>query len=200
MVFDNTIFECKISDNAERRLHEIMQSYPDKRSAVMPALYIAQEEFGWISNDAARWVAEQIGISVVEVLEVATFCAMFRTAPLGKYHIQLCRTLSCALRKGEELRAYIEKRLSVSPKEVTSDGVWSYEIVECLGSCGTGPALQINDILFEFMNVDKLSFIMDRIELEQPELSYSTVTQVLGGELSDHVRSQIWVGHIVEAS
>ena len=196
----NSVIDISTAEDAKKRLLEIVQLYPDKRSAIMPALYVAQEVFGWVSDDAVKWVAKQINVPFVEVLEVATFYSMFFRFKRGKYHIQMCRTLSCDLRNGHELYSYVRERLKVNSNEVTSDGIWSYQEVACLGSCGTGPALQINDVLFEFMNVEKLKSLMDRIENETPDLSYSVISGELGKGLSDCPRSQIWSCRIVERS
>lgn len=175
----------KLSDKAEAKIAEVKARYPSQRSAVMAALYIAQEELGYISQDAILWVSEKVGIAPVHVQEVATFYTMFYKKPVAKYHIQLCRTLSCALRGMKDLTQAVHERLTIKPGEISADGNFSYEEVECLGSCGTGPMCQINDRFFENLSVDSLMALMDRIQREQPDLSLSSIKDELGKGLED---------------
>ena len=181
-----------LSERAEEKIREIMSRYPDPHSAVMSALYLAQEELGWISPDAIRWVASRLALPPARVEEVATFYTMYYKKPVGRYHIQLCRTLSCAICGGKRLTEFVKSRLGVAAKEVTDNGLWSWEEVECLGSCGTAPAIQINDRLFENLTEKTLSELMDRIEKELPDLLYSTLRGELGQGLADLPCSQVW--------
>lgn len=175
----------KLSQKAEERIEQIKARYPDSRSAVMAALYIAQEELGYVSQDAIAWVSEKTGIAPVHVEEVATFYTMYYKKPVGKYHIQLCRTLSCALRGMRDLTQCVQQRLQLKPNEISADGMWSYEEVECLGSCGTAPMCQINDRFFENLSPESLLALMDRIQKEKPDLKLSSVKDQLGSGLSD---------------
>lgn len=177
---------------AEVRVRELAQRYPRKKSAVMPALYIAQEYLGWLTDDAYHWVAEQLELAPAHVRAVATFYTMYYKEPVGKYHIQVCRTLSCMLCGAKDITAKLKSRLAVEPGEVTADGLWSYEEVECLGSCGTAPMVQINDVFFENLTPETLESVMEKIEKEQPDLRYSTMRGELGNGLADHSRSQVW--------
>ena len=120
-----------------------------------------------------------------------SFYTMYYKKQVGKYHIQLCRTLSCALRGMKELTQSVHERLKIKPGEVTSDGVFSYEEVECLGSCGTAPMCQINDRFFENLSVESLMALIDRIQKEQPDLSLSSVNEKLGDGLEDFGFTQI---------
>ena len=163
----------KLPEAAESRLAALMERYPDRRSAIMPALYLAQEHFGHISDVAVAWVAERIGLPPVHVMEVATFYTMYYKKPVGKYHVQVCRTLPCALRGAGCLTSHLRERLGVGPHEVTEDSLWSYEEVECLGSCGTGPMCEINDTYLEDLTAQRLDELMTRIEREHPELRLS---------------------------
>ncbi len=181
-----------LSEAAEARLREIIASYPQAKSAVMPALFIAQEELGWVSDEAIEWVAQRTGAAPAHVRSVASFYTMYYKRPVGKYHIQLCRTLSCAVCGGKELLSCLRERFGVAPGEVTANGMWSFEEVECLGSCGTGPVAQINDVYFERLDAAKLEELIRRIEEEQPDLRYSTVKKELGGGLADRPRSAVW--------
>lgn len=183
--------EVKLSEKAEQRVEELKKLYPDHKSAIMPALYIAQEELGYISQQAVDWVSSRIGIAPAHVWEVATFYTMYYKKPVGKYHVQVCRTLSCALCGTKKLSAFLKDRLKVAPGEVTADGMWSWEEVECLGSCGSAPMCEINDSFFEHLTPEILGELMDRIEREQPELRYSTKSDSLGAGLKGYPKSQV---------
>jgi NADH-quinone oxidoreductase subunit E len=181
-----------LSEAAEARLEMVKKKYPSVRSAVMPALYIAQAELGWITPEAIAWVSTRLNLPPADVYEVASFYTMYYKKSVGKYHVQVCRTLSCMICGARELTAHLKKRLELAPGEVSADGMWSYEEVECLGSCGTAPMLQINDVFFENLTATSLDAIMDRIEKEQPDLRYSEVTGTLGDGLPDRPRSEVW--------
>jgi NADH-quinone oxidoreductase E subunit len=180
-----------LSDAAEKRAREVIPLYPQSRSAIMPLLYIAQDELGYISQEAVTWVADKLSLPPVQVWEVATFYTMYYKKPVGKYHFQVCRTLPCALRGAKMVSEYLHKKLGLNPGEVSSDGLWSFEEVECLGSCGTAPMCQINDTFFENLTEAKLEVIIDRIEKERPDLRFSTVRDELGAGLSGRPKSEI---------
>lgn len=184
----------KLSEQAEKRADEIKSQYPQARSAVMPLLYIAQEELGnMVDQRGIEWVAAKLGMAPVQVWEVATFYTMYYKEPVGKYHVQVCRTLSCALVGAKKISEYLVKRLGVQPGEVTSDGMWSFQEVECLGSCGTAPMVQINDTFFENLTEEKIEEILARIEREKPDLRYSTVRDDMAEGLKGCPKSQLTV-------
>ena len=158
----------------------------------MPALYIAQEECGWMTDDAYRWVSERLSMPLSHVMEVATFYTMYYKKPVGRYHLQVCRTLSCMICGAFDLLAHLKKRFGVSAHEVSADGMWSYEAVECLGSCGTAPMIQINDVFFENLTPESLDGILDRIAKEQPDLRFSTIRDEMGKGMPDRPRSEVW--------
>lgn len=180
-----------VSDRGKQRLEELKKRYPKPQSAVMSALYIVQEENGFISDEAIDWIAGEVGLAPVHVLELATFYTMYRRKPLGKYHVQVCRTLSCALCGAKKLMEKMQERYGIAPGEVTADGMFSYEYVECLGSCGTAPMCEINDTYFENLTAEKLEDVLERIEKEQPDLSLSTIENRLGDGLSGRPKSEV---------
>jgi NADH-quinone oxidoreductase subunit E len=182
---------AKLSDGAEARAQEFIARYPQTRSAVMPLLYLAQEELGFINQQAVEWVAQKISLPPVQVWEVATFYTMYYKKPVGRYHIQVCRTLPCALRGAKKISQFVHERLGLQPGEVSADGMWSFEEVECLGSCGTAPMCQINDHFFENLTEEKLDQLLTRIQTEQPDLRLSTVKDDMGTGLSGCPKSQI---------
>lgn len=183
--------EVKLSELAEKRIAEIKALYPNPRSAIMSALYIAQEELGIIAEPAIQWVAQKIGVAPVQVMEVATFYTMYYRRPIGRYHVQVCRTLSCALCGAKKITEHLRKRFNLKPGEVSADGMWSYEEVECLGSCGTAPMCEINDVFFENLTPEKLEGILQRIEKEQPDLRLSTLRDTLGEGLAGCPKSEV---------
>lgn len=180
-----------LSAAAEKRASEIIPQYPQARSAVMPLLYIAQEELGSLTPEGVEWVAAKLSMPPVQVWEVATFYTMYYKKPVGKYHIQVCRTLPCALRGAKFISEQLHERLGLRPGEVSKDGLWSFEEVECLGSCGTAPMCQINDVFFENLTKDKLDTLLSRIEKEKPDLRFSTIRDDLGAGLSGCSKSEI---------
>lgn len=187
------VVPAKLSDAAEKRVAELMKRYPSTKSAVMPALYIAQEECGWLTDEAIAWVAARLDLAPAHVFSVATFYTMYYKQAVGRYHIQICRTLSCMICGARALAAHLREKLGVGPGQVTANGEWSWEEVECLGSCGTAPMVQINDVFFENLTVESLDALMARIEREKPDLRFSTVRGELGNGMPDQPRSQVWV-------
>lgn len=181
----------KLSQEAEQRVEELKKLYPDAKSAIMPALYLAQEELGYVSKQAIEWVASKIGCAPAHVMQVASFYTMYYKKPVGKYHVQICRTLSCALRGAKELTECMHRRTGLLPGEVSADGNWSYEEVECLGSCGSAPLCEINDSYFENLTVEKFNQLLDRIEKDKPRLRLSTLKDELGQGLSGCPKSEV---------
>ena len=184
--------QVSLSEQTENRLKALLGCYPQRKSVTLPALHLAQQELGWVSDKAVKWVSERLEIPLKHVIEVATFYTMYYKKPVGKYHVQVCRTLSCMLCGAKDVTAFLKKRFGLKAGEVSQDGMWSFEEVECLGSCGTAPMVQINDVFFEKLSIDSLEAILKRVEQEQPDLRYSTIREELGTGLSDMPRSQAW--------
>jgi NADH-quinone oxidoreductase E subunit len=140
----------QLSPEAVAEIQAIAAKYPDRLAATLPALYLAQKEFGFLSLAAMQEVARAIGVPEAHVYGVATFYTMFRKRPTGKYHLQVCTNLSCALNGAAELLAKVAERTGAQPgAEPSADGLWSVEEVECLASCGSGPCLQVNHEVFD---------------------------------------------------
>ncbi len=154
----------KFNETNEKKFRELLDRYPNKGAILLPALYLVQEQEGYVSKEAIEYLAERIGISKVWVRETATFYTMYNKAPVGKYHIQLCRNIACMLRESEELIGYLKKKLDIDVGETTEDGLFTLSAVECLGACGGAPVVQINDDYHENMNVDKLDKILDSLK------------------------------------
>lgn len=128
-----------------KTLEKHIAKYPTKMSAVMPVLWMVQEKEGWISTDSMKYIGELLELPHEHVLGVASFYTMYFKKPVGKYHLQICTNVSCMLCGGTELFKYVSDKLGIKNKEITSDGIFSIEEVECLGSCGTAPMLQVNN-------------------------------------------------------
>ncbi len=135
-----------LSPEAEAEIQALAGRYPDRLAATLPALYAAQRDFGFVSLAAMREVARVLQVPEGHVFGVATFYTMFQKRPVGRYHVQVCTNLSCALNGATELLERLCARTGATPEGgPTPDGLFSVETVECLGSCGSGPCLQVNE-------------------------------------------------------
>ncbi len=144
----------------KEKFAEILKRYPVKRAALLPALWLAQHQAGWISLDAMRYIAGLLDLHPSKVYEVVTFYTMYQQKPVGKYHIQVCRTLSCVLRGSEEITHHLKKKLNIELGETTTDQKFTLIEVECLGSCGTAPMFQMNNDFYENLTVEKVDQIL----------------------------------------
>jgi NADH:ubiquinone oxidoreductase subunit E len=153
----------QLSPEAVAEIRAIAAKYPDPLAGTLPALYIAQREFGFLSLAAMREVARALAVPEAHVFGVATFYTMYKKAPVGRFHLQVCTNLCCALNGARELLAKVAARTGAVPGEgPTADGLWSVEEVECLASCGSAPCLQVNEAVFdEFVDEARLEAILD---------------------------------------
>ncbi|MEX2045172.1 MAG: NADH-quinone oxidoreductase subunit NuoE [Opitutus sp.] len=149
-----------------RQIDEVITHYPVKRSAVMPLLHLIQEDAGWISDEAMEWVATKLGLEPIHVYELVTFYPMFRRKPIGRRHIKVCRTLSCALLGGYKTCETFEREFNTRRGEISPDGEVTIEFVECLASCGTAPVVMIDDDLHEHVDVTKAKELSGQIKKE----------------------------------
>jgi NADH-quinone oxidoreductase subunit E len=133
----------------EAEINELITHYPQKRSASLMLLHALQEHFGHVSKEAVEWVAKKLGLQPINIYELVTFYPMFRQEPLGKTHIKVCRTLSCALAGSGPLRDHFCAKLGLDPHkhapQTTPDGKFTIEFVECLADCGNAPVVLLND-------------------------------------------------------
>ena len=148
------------------RIDEVITHYPTKRSATLPLLHLIQEDVGFIPEDAIPWIAAKLEIQPINVYEVVTFYPMFRRKPIGRRHIKVCRTLSCALVGGYKTCEAFEKEFSTHLGEVSPDGEVTVDFVECLASCGTAPVVLIDDDLHEKVDCAKAKQLSDQIKAE----------------------------------
>lgn len=148
------------------RIDEVITHYPDKRSGTLPLLHLVQEDVGHISDAAIEWIAAKLELQPINVYEVVTFYPMFRRHPIGRRHIKVCRTLSCALMGGYKTCEQFEKEFHTHRGEVSPDGEVTVEFVECLASCGTAPVVMIDDTLHENVDCAKARQLSDQIKAE----------------------------------
>ncbi len=153
-----------LSEAACQQIQELIGKYPQKRSALVPSLHWIQKELGHISRDTVRDVARIFELSPNEVYEVVSFYTMLHTKPVGKYVLQVCTNLSCQLCNAEGIMAHLTRRLGIAPGETTPDNRFTLLEVECLGSCGTSPVVQINEDYHEDLTPEKLDAILDGLQ------------------------------------
>ncbi|WP_419902646.1 NADH-quinone oxidoreductase subunit NuoE [Kiloniella sp.] len=149
----------------------VTKRYPNNRSAIMPALFIAQKQYGYLGGDVLQQVADILDVPEIWVFELATFYTMFHTESIGEYHIQVCTNVSCLLRRAENLVGYLENRLKIKAGETTNDGRFSLSSVECLGACDKAPALMVNQDYFENQDEEKLGQLLDQLSSREIGLS-----------------------------
>ena len=149
-----------LSEGAVKEINDLTGKYANKRSAVMPALFVVQREYGYVNKEGMREVANILGLRPVQVFEVATFYTMYNKKPVGKYHIQVCTNISCSLLCADHIVDFLSMRLGVKVKETTPDKMFTLSAVECLGSCGTAPMMQINDRYYEDLTKEKIEEIL----------------------------------------
>ncbi len=150
-----------ISEQAKQRMQELAARYPVGRSAVMPSLYIAQQEEGYITQEALQAVAEALHMTVDDVESVATFYTMYYQQPPGRKVIKVCTSISCYLRNCDPLVTHLEQRLGIKRGETTADGNYTLMTTECLASCGTAPVLQVNNEFVENVTPEMVDALLD---------------------------------------
>ncbi len=153
----------KLSEETHKHIDEVISRYPQKRSASLPLLHIVQEEQGHISDEAIEWIAEKLQLQPINILELVTFYPMFRRKPIGRRHLRVCRTLSCALNGAYKVCDSLQKEFKCGLNEVSPDGDVTIEFVECLASCGSGPVALLDDELIENIDETKTREIVGRV-------------------------------------
>ena len=148
------------------RIDEVITHYPVKRSAVLPLLHLIQEDVGYISDETIEWIAQKLELQPINVYEVVTFYPMFRRKPIGRRHIKVCRTLSCALMGGYKVCDEFKKEFNTDMNQVSPDGEVTIEFVECLASCGTAPVVMVDEKLHENVDAAKARQIAAQIRAE----------------------------------
>ncbi|HEY3252117.1 MAG TPA: NAD(P)H-dependent oxidoreductase subunit E [Ignavibacteria bacterium] len=155
--------EIKFTPENQKKLDAIRKHYPTPQAALMPALWLAQEQFGWISEDVMKYVGEVLNIPYETVLGVAEFYTMYNKKPVGKYHLQVCTNVSCMLCGGYDIFDYISERLGIKKNETTPDGKFTLSEAECLGSCGTAPMMQVNNYYEENLTKENIDYLLKKL-------------------------------------
>lgn len=150
----------RLQDKHKDEIANILARYPIKRSALLPLLYLAQAEEGYVSEAAMKEIAGLLRLTPPQVYETVTFYTMFNLKPLGRFHIQVCKSLMCALVGSDTVLAWMKTKLGIGPGETTADKLFTVSAVECLGACGTGPMMQINDDYYERLTEEKVDRIL----------------------------------------
>ncbi len=147
-----------------KKIEELKKKYPKTNSLMLPVLWIAQEQFGWISNETMKYISELLNVHIGEVYAVATFYTMYNLKPRGKYHLQVCTNVSCMLRDSENILKKICHLKNIKLNETTEDKKFTLTEVECLGSCGSAPMMQINNDYYENLTVEKIETILNELK------------------------------------
>lgn len=148
------------SPEVEAEIDEQLAKYPVRRSAILALMFIVQRERGYLDPPGVAYLADRMGVRITDIWEVATFYSMINTEPVGKYHVQVCRTLSCQIMGAGTITKHCAKKLGIKPGETTADGRFSLSEVECLGSCGTAPMLQVNFDYHENLTTEKVDQLL----------------------------------------
>ncbi|MCC6288777.1 MAG: NADH-quinone oxidoreductase subunit NuoE [Chitinophagaceae bacterium] len=153
----------EFSEEKLKKVDEIIARYPEgkQKSALLPVLHLAQEQFGWLSPETMDYVASLLKIEPIEVYEVATFYSMYNLKPVGKYMFEVCQTGPCMIKGSDDIVAYIGERLGIKPGETTSDGLFTLKTVECLGACGYAPMMQMGKHYKEHLTKEKVNAIIE---------------------------------------
>ncbi|MCX8108856.1 MAG: NAD(P)H-dependent oxidoreductase subunit E [Verrucomicrobiae bacterium] len=174
--------KCVVPANVEAQIDALIKRYPQPRSAVVMVLHALQECFGHIPPEAIHWTATKLGLRPIHILELVTFYPMFKQKKIGKFHLRVCRTLSCALAGSHELHSYICKELGLDPEQTgpqtTADGLFTVEFVECLASCNTAPVIMCNHALHEKMSIQDVKRLLDECRKIEPP----TATHLMAAE------------------
>jgi NADH-quinone oxidoreductase E subunit len=154
----------EFSAKIRKKIDEIVARYPQKEAAILPLLHITQREFGSISPDSEKRIADILGLKPIRIREVLTFYTMLHREPVGKYHIQVCSNLSCSLLGAERLVDYLKEKLGIEPGQTTEDRKFTLSLVECLGACEQAPCMMVNFDYYGNLDKKKIDKILDGLE------------------------------------
>lgn len=153
-----------LSEQNLQKIEELKKRYQHAQSVVLAALWMWQDEHGWVSQEGMKYIAEKLGIPEHHVFGVATFYTMFNTKPVGKHKIEVCTNVSCMLRRSDRVLARIEQNLHIKVGETTPDNRFTLVEAECLGSCGTAPMMQVGDEYYENLDEAKVDKILQELK------------------------------------
>jgi NADH-quinone oxidoreductase subunit E len=163
----------QFSEEKMAKVKEIIGRYPEgkQKSALMPLLHLAQEEWGWLSVEAMDYVASLLSLEPIEVYEVATFYSMYNLKPVGKHVFEVCQTGPCMLNGSDSIIAYIKEKLGINVGETTADGLFTLKTAECLGACGYAPMMQMGKTYREHLTKEKIDQIIDECRKQAASLN-----------------------------
>ncbi len=150
----------------QEQVKEIAARYPEPRSGILPAMHIIMAERGWVGTDGANHVADLLGVPPIWCYEALTFYTYFPKEPVGKYHIQVCHNIACNLRGAEDILDHLKNKHGIREGEITEDGLFCLHRVECLGACGNGPMMQVNDDYYEDLTPEIVDELIERFRKE----------------------------------
>src|SRR4051812_21956667 len=153
-----------LSEKFYQEMGKLEPRYPTKKALLLPALHGAQDEFGWLPPEVLEEVGQYIGVHPAQVREVASFYTMYNLNPVGKFHLKICTNVACCLRGADELVEHCEKKLNIKCGETTRDRKFTLMEEECLGACGTAPAMMLNDDYHENLSPQSLDKLLDSLE------------------------------------
>jgi NADH-quinone oxidoreductase subunit E len=159
------------SPENQARITKILRRYPNKMAACLPLLYLAQEQFGFLSQEAQGLVADTLELPRAHVYGVATFYTMYAKQKVGTFHVQVCTNVSCMLCGSTDVLQRLERKLGISVGQTTPDGHFTLSEVECLAYCGTAPAVQVNDEIHELISPDKVEELIDGLRAKAEEVA-----------------------------
>lgn len=155
--------KVEFSAEAEASYDDILRRYPNTRAALLPVLFLAQEQFGYLSVPVMNYVAEKMEMPPSKVLQVATFYTMFKKRPSGQYHIEVCTSVPCCMMGGYNILRIVEEKLGIKSGETTPDKRFSLAQSECLAACGNGPVLQVDSIYYERLTPELIDEILENL-------------------------------------
>lgn len=154
---------AQFSPEVEAEIDAHLAKYPVARSAILPLMFIVQRERGYLDPPGVSYLANRLNLRITDIWEVATFYSMIQIQPVGKYHIQICKTLSCKIMGEGRITEHVSRKLGIKPGETSADGRFTLSLVECLGSCGTAPMFQINFDYHENLTTEKVDQILESL-------------------------------------
>ncbi len=169
----------ELSPKLAAKFEQLQNRYPVKRSALIPMMMYAQDEYGYITDEMVNEIAGRLDLRPVQVEETLAFYSMLRRKPMGKHHVQVCTNVACMLRGGTELLAHAKKRLEIGHKETTPDGVFSLEEVECIGACTGAPAIQVNYDFYENVTPRNFDRMIEELDKGQRPAPVPVITGAL---------------------
>lgn len=171
----------------EAKFNDFLGRYPIKRSALIPMMLYAQDHFGFLSDELLEEIAKRLDLNMTQVTETLAYYSMLRREPAGRHHVQVCTNISCMLRGGKQIYEHVQKRLGIGHKEVSPNGTFSLEEVECMGACTGAPAMQVNYDFYENLDPDKVDAILEKLQNGQRPAP----APVISGALHDRLPAEV---------